>query len=219
VDFKKIESKIKKYALTYYEMDIYVGELKKVPCRVVVLPVPPEVKNKRLQNYYAKYGNTDAIRKKKYIIRAGLNIYITNSKDIKAENIRHIYAIRWQIELIFKGWKSIAQIDKIRKMKIQRFEFMLYARFVWLIINWKIIYNADLFVYTHYKESLSHYTLLKYQNRYKQEFCQTIQQGAEQLENYLNDFFEFMLKKGKRTKNKKKVNLLDIYNLLSKKIG
>ena len=49
----------------------------------------------------AKKGRTVG---KNYQARAGLNIYVTNTK-IEAKQVRLLYSIRWQIELIFKIWK------------------------------------------------------------------------------------------------------------------
>ncbi len=46
--------------------------------------------------------------------------------------------MRWQIELFFKIWKSQANIDKVKEMKLHRFECQLMAKLVWLIIHWKI---------------------------------------------------------------------------------
>jgi Transposase DDE domain. len=56
---------------------------------------------------------------KEYKSRAGLNLFITNSADsiITLDNAWKIYKLRWQIELIFKIWKSICKIDKVKRLK------------------------------------------------------------------------------------------------------
>ncbi|MPQ44886.1 ATP-binding cassette domain-containing protein [Clostridium tarantellae] len=53
-----------------------------------------------------------------------LNAYITNVKDsiLKTEEIHLFYSLRWQIELMFKIWKSLFKINKIKKVKIERFK-------------------------------------------------------------------------------------------------
>ena len=53
------------------------------------------------------------------------------------------YRLRWQIELIFKTWKSLASIDKVKKIKKERFECQLYARLIWILLNWKIYQAID----------------------------------------------------------------------------
>jgi IS4 transposase len=69
---------------------------------------------------------------KEYKSRARLNIFITNisAEVLELEQIHSVYTLRWQIELVFKVWKSIGKIHKVKKMKQERFESYLYAKIV-----------------------------------------------------------------------------------------
>ena len=40
--------------------------------------------------------------------------------------------------MVFKTWKSLCNIDKIKKVKIHRFECMLLAGLIWILANWKV---------------------------------------------------------------------------------
>jgi hypothetical protein len=216
IDLQKIEKKMARQGLSHFQIEAYIGGALKLKCRIIIMLVPEDVKNERLRKYYSKYGKTPAIRKRKYVLRAGLNILITNipKQQVAVENIRHIYSIRWQIELIFKSWKSIGQIHKIRQMKIDRFEFMLYARLLWLLVNWNIINAIDKYMYRHYKFLLSHYVLLKRLYKDKKCFSDLLKPEDEKLGEYLREFMVFCSEKGKRTENKKRKNLKDIYKML-----
>jgi len=72
-----------------------------------------------------------------------LNVYITNipSEMLANENIRTLYRLRWQVELVFKIWKSIGEIHKMKDVKIHRFETMLYAKLIWIVLNWSILWQ------------------------------------------------------------------------------
>ncbi len=54
---------------------------------------------------------------------------------IPASKIKSIYGLRWQIEITFKIWKYQARIDKVKEMKIERFECQLIARLIWLLAH------------------------------------------------------------------------------------
>ena len=77
---------------------------------------------------------------KKQKIKCQMNLFITNAKKehIKANQVKAIYSLRWQIELIFKVWKSLCKVAVVKKIKIQRFQCMLIARLIWILINWKV---------------------------------------------------------------------------------
>ena len=47
--------------------------------------------------------------------------------------------MRWQVELIFKVWKSTFGIEATRKMKFERFLCQLLAKLLLIMINWEII--------------------------------------------------------------------------------
>lgn len=84
--------------------------------------MPKEVVEKRLKKYYAKEKNqskhqrqytTSAFKKE----LANYNIFITNAaaEQLNTAQIYTFYKLRWQIELLFKIWKSLFHIDKIGK--------------------------------------------------------------------------------------------------------
>jgi IS4 transposase len=67
-------------------------------------------------------------------------MYITNTEKAKisAEAIRNIYRLRWQVELVFKTWKSTYNIDKTHKMKYERWMTLFYAKMLAMLIHWQI---------------------------------------------------------------------------------
>jgi len=72
---------------------------------------------------------------------AQISGYITNVKEIDLNQIIEIYRLRWQIELLFKFFKSDFQLDKIKNLKIERIETHLYATLIKMILLLEITKN------------------------------------------------------------------------------
>ena len=140
VDLTSCIKKMKRHNLPYLTYKVLVGSKVKMHCRLVMSLVDDSTYNKRLRKttkMAKSYGHNVS---KEYKSKARLNMFITNVPEewIPAEKIKSTYGLRWQIELIFKVWKSQAKISSIKEMKIHRFECQLLGKIIWLLINWKI---------------------------------------------------------------------------------
>ena len=140
IDFSKCQKKMKKYNLPYLQYHVSIGKDAQVPCRLIIYPVDRDTYEKRVRKTTKQaksYGHqvSEAFR-----CKAQLTLYITNVPEDKlsASAIKKTYGLRWQIELFFKIWKSQVNIDRVKEMKLHRFECQLIAKLLWLIIHRKI---------------------------------------------------------------------------------
>lgn len=139
LDFRKLHGRISKHKLSHMELEVFVGKKAMLPCRLVMMPVDEATYEKRIRKATEKgkrYGNVS----EEYKAKSRLNVFITNvdRKDLDTEKVREVYTLRWQLELVFKVWKSQAAIDEIREMKIERFECQLLSKLIWLLLNGRI---------------------------------------------------------------------------------
>jgi hypothetical protein len=139
LSFEKLYQTMKKNHLVRLDKEVYIGKDEKFPVRLIIELMPDEVFNTRMQKvnkYNKKKGHQTS---KDYSNRARFNLFISNIplEMINGEAIAKIYKIRWQIELVFKIWKSIFGLDNITPMKYERLMCTLNARLLLVLVNWE----------------------------------------------------------------------------------
>jgi hypothetical protein len=122
------------------DKDVLIGE-KKLKCRLLVIRLPEELKEERIQKLIK-----DSIRKQKPVSERKLalsefNIFITNLSDdiLSFKEVLILMKSRWQIELLFKLWKSYAKIDKSKSNKPYMILTELYAKMIGALISHQVM--------------------------------------------------------------------------------
>ncbi len=141
--------------------------------RLVIEQVPEEIRKlriRRMNEANRKKGRTTSQRAK---ILAGVNLYITNAPSswLPGSQCRLLYRIRWQIELIFKLWKSnfaLAQVAGIRK---ERVLCTLYAKLLCVFVTTKLVFWTRNEVWNTRKRELSEYRASKVLQTFLPDVC------------------------------------------------
>lgn len=95
--------------------------------------VPEKVRLQRLErqakNHRKKGMKRSQAKKQEDKLMAAYDVYITNvaPEILVSTEIRKVYGLRWQIELVFRAWKSNFRMDETRKCNEHRFKSMLAA--------------------------------------------------------------------------------------------
>jgi len=145
IDFVEITQYMKTHNLSCLEKEVYLGSKEKFKTRLVFYLLPQEEYAKRIRK--AQKNNQKKGRKvlsKEYKARSALNIFITNAdtQQIPMDKLWDFYRLRWQIELIFKIWKSICNIEKVKKVKIHRLQCYIYSKLVLIVLSWQILWRT-----------------------------------------------------------------------------
>lgn len=112
--------------------EVYVSKNHKLKCRLIIHKLTEEEKKKKIE---AKAGKTTKKGKKVSTVSKefdDINMYITNIPEeiVGKDKIYELYSIRWEIEIMFKVWKSIFKIHVAKKVKIERFQCCLYGKLI-----------------------------------------------------------------------------------------
>jgi hypothetical protein len=119
------------------DQEVFVG-LQQLPARLIAFKVPKWVVKQRLKKYKAAQKKEP---NEEYVIWSGYSVLITNiSKDTcSAELIVELYSIRWQIELLFKSFKSTLKLSVVRGTSRNSVLCIIYAKLIGIVIAEKVI--------------------------------------------------------------------------------
>lgn len=95
---------------------IEVGAEARLPCRLIAFRVPEEIANRRRQKLIEKTrGKSGRLPTSAALAACDWELFITNLPEdqLSVKEAVVLYRARWQIELLFKRWKSIGQIDEL----------------------------------------------------------------------------------------------------------
>lgn len=140
VTWKDIDKKLKKTGTPFLEVDVLIYRDKFLSCRLILEPVSDDEYRKRLIDAEKSAKSRKVGVSDDHKIRCRYNAFITNvdREILPVETIRKTYYLRWQIELVFKTWKSYFEINKVKKVKKERMECQLLAKLLWILLNWNL---------------------------------------------------------------------------------
>jgi len=193
IDFKSIYQKLKINQMDKIEKTVFLGK-EKIKVRLFIYLLPEEEYAKRIRKATKKNASKTKGKKlsKEYKSRACLNLFITNAAEssITLDNAWKLYKLRWQIELIFKIWKSICKIDKVKKVKKERLECYIYSKLIMIVSGWKIVWQVANMIYKKHQKALSFYKAFKTMTReYIEELKGFFVLSNKANKDFLEDFY------------------------------
>lgn len=119
------------------EMNVYLTKVK-VPVRLIAYRAPQHIVDERRRKAHATAKKQGRTLTKKSLALLDFSIFITNvPKEIwPAEVVGTIYRLRWQIEILYKSWKSGLNINYLKGINSNRIKSLLYIGLIMsLIVN------------------------------------------------------------------------------------
>jgi hypothetical protein len=118
------------------DVDIAVGRSSRLKVRLIFQKLPPGVVAERRRQAKRKARQKGYTCSARHLNLLAWSVFITNvPRDwLAAKDIMLLYRLRWQVELIFKLWKSQAKLDNIVRCGPQRFLCQFYARLLALLV-------------------------------------------------------------------------------------
>ena len=120
---------------------VAVGQTR-LACRLVAFRLPPAVAAKRraaATKAALKRGGAPSARR---LAACDWATYLTNlpAREFDADTLHTLYRVRWQIELLFKLWKSHHHLDRHRSTDPVKQLVELYARLIAVVVqHWLVL--------------------------------------------------------------------------------
>jgi Transposase DDE domain len=123
------------------DVPIRLGLKQCLPCRFVALRAPPEIVAKRHERMRAHIRRRKRIHPDRWAL-AEWTFFVTNIPGQQA-SVAEVWVLarcRWQIELLFKLWKSEGHIDVSRSRKPWRVLSEIYAKLLGMVVqHWLLL--------------------------------------------------------------------------------
>jgi Transposase DDE domain len=125
------------------EMQVQIGSQERLKCRVIVLRVPKEVADRRRQKAYEKAQKHGRVPSSEHLAWCEWTVLVTNCLEelLSWKEVVVLYRIRWQIELIFKLWKSHNGLAAYREewTAVERM-VLFWAKLIAVVLqNWLLL--------------------------------------------------------------------------------
>src|SRR6185503_18503574 len=90
------------------EKAIVLGAYERIPARLVAVRMPDAIINKRRRQAHATAKKNGYTPSQAHLTLMAWNLFITNVPVTvwSAKTVAVAYTLRWQVELVFRAWKS-----------------------------------------------------------------------------------------------------------------
>lgn len=147
---------------------VYLGKEERFRTRLVVYRHQQEVSSRLRQKARDSARRKGRTPSEEYMAWLDFAYFVTNvPADVwPAKVVGTIYRIRWQIELIFKNWKSLLNIHVLKGFKPERILCLLYGRLTAIVVLTLICKYAAGIGRHMYNTELSFFKLISWMKRH-----------------------------------------------------
>lgn len=137
LDLVAVGGRLRPQPWDWADLPIRLGAQRKLPCRLLAVRVSPAVAEERRRKLHYEAGRKGQPVSQARLELADWNLYVTNVPvgSLSLDEALVLLRARWQIELLFKLWKSQGQVDTWRSHKPWRVVCEVYAKLLGLLVQ------------------------------------------------------------------------------------
>lgn len=192
----------------FFDEEVLISR-KHTKMRLVILPLPPKIVAERKRK--ARSDRDKRLNHNKgYYQLLSYSIFITNIPQTicSAEEISKLYGLRWQVEIVFKSWKSGFSLEKLTPYKCnnpERIYCMIYLWLIFILLFHKVWVNHK----GQYLNKNANLSILKLAKCFSEFFPLIV------IENNERKIRKLLLLKCRYDKRKDRTNLMQKYEKIA----
>ncbi|OUB91062.1 IS4 family transposase [Bacillus thuringiensis serovar medellin] len=193
----------------------YIGDKQQLFSRLVFHRLTAAQLQKRLEKIAEKEKSKHRTYSEKSKLVAGLNVYVTNApwEWVPMEQVHELYTLRWQIEIVFKTWKSLFDIDHCRTVKQERIECHLYGKLIAIFLCSSTMFKMRQLLLQKKQKELSEYKAIGMIQDHLFLLYQSIQ-NTQEITKLLTRLFHLLQQNGRKSHRYEKKTIFDIMGVI-----
>ena len=169
------------------ERPIFLGEKERVAARLIVARVPEAIVNERRSKARKKARKKGDTPSQAPLTLLAWNLFITTVPATiwQTATVLKVYPLRWQIELIFKSWKSYLHLASLTTTKEDTTLCYLYGRMLLIVLNSALCPQRRAHLWTQRQRERSLLKLVRHCQAFAARWRQAIFQSDLALRRFL----------------------------------
>ncbi|PEF37841.1 IS4 family transposase [Bacillus wiedmannii] len=197
---------------TYEVGNVYVGDQKVLFARLVLYRLTEKQLRERRKKQMESEKKKGKSYSKKSKILSGLNVYVTNTpwEWVSMKKVHELYSLRWQIEIVFKTWKSLFHINHCRTVKQERIECHLYGKLIAIFLCSSTMFKMRQLLLQKKQKELSEYKAIGMIQDHLFLLYQAMQKNTQEITKLLIRLFHLLQQNGRKSHRYEKKTVFDI---------
>lgn len=215
LSFRKLHQGMVKSQQARQHLQVTIGEKERIPVRLHIELVPEAVCQERIRKREKENKKKGYKTSEAHKVLARFNLMVTNAKeeDLPAEHVYQLYRMRWQVELLFKTWKSTMGINNVHPMRYHRLMCLLYAKLILFLVNSQVTALFVRNLYGKHKKHLSTSKCLKTLQSYFSRTREALSAHRCCLTRYVRDLSRLLSKNHWLEKKKNRMGYAELFGL------
>jgi hypothetical protein len=170
------------------EKAVVLGAYERVPARLIAVRMPEAVVNERRRQAYAVAKKRGYTPSQKHLTLMAWNLFITNVPATvwPPKTVGIAYSLRWQVELVFRAWKSGLHLATVTTTTKHSTLCYLYGRMLLILLTSALSSPLRVTVWQQQHRELSLFKLVRHFQASADHWLQSLFQSPLQLTTFLS---------------------------------